>query len=72
MDVDDTEEITKESDRTILHWSWDFRPRGGLRLLGPLYGWAGRRLERKVWRTPATFSLEVTGSDPARGDLQAR
>jgi len=30
-------------------WTWDFRPRGALRLLGPLMGFAGRRLERRVW-----------------------
>jgi hypothetical protein len=49
MDVRGHEEITEDRDRTLVHWSWDFRPRGPLRLLGPLVGWAGRRLERKVW-----------------------
>jgi carbon monoxide dehydrogenase subunit G len=49
MAVDGTEEITQENDRTTVHWSWDFRARGGLRLLGPLVGWAGRRLEQRVW-----------------------
>lgn len=49
MAIDGTEEITQENGRTTVHWSWDFRPRGGLRLLGPLVGWAGRRLEQRVW-----------------------
>jgi deazaflavin-dependent oxidoreductase (nitroreductase family) len=49
MDATGTEEITQENDQTIVHWSWDFRARGGLRLLGPLVGWAGRRLEQRVW-----------------------
>jgi len=49
MAIDGTEEITQETDQTTVHWSWDFRARGGLRLLGPLVGWAGRRLEQRVW-----------------------
>lgn len=49
MDVRGTEELTPQGERTLVHWSWDFRPRGGLRLLGPLVGVMGRRMERKVW-----------------------
>lgn len=49
MDVDGTEEIRQDGEQTTVRWSWDFRPCGGLRLLGPVVGLAGRRLERKVW-----------------------
>lgn len=59
MDVDGTEEITQEGEQTTVQWSWDFRPRGGLRFLGPLVGWAGRRLERRVWANMKEY-LEVT------------
>ena len=30
-------------------WAWDLRARGPWRLLGPLFGLAGRRLEQRVW-----------------------
>lgn len=30
-------------------WTWDFHPQGVWRLLGPLTGLAGRRLEKRVW-----------------------
>lgn len=49
MDVRGTEELTQQGDGTLVHWSWDFRPRGALRLLGPLIGLMGRRMERTVW-----------------------
>ena len=59
MDVHGTEEITQEGGGTTVQWSWDFRPRGGLRVLGPLVGWAGGRLERRVWADMKEH-LEVT------------
>jgi uncharacterized protein YndB with AHSA1/START domain len=49
MNVRGAEEIRQEGEQSTVQWSWDFRPRGGLRFFGPLVGWAGRRLERKVW-----------------------
>lgn len=35
---------------TRMRWSWDVTPRGGMRLLGPVIGWRGRRQERRIWR----------------------
>ncbi|HEX2503703.1 MAG TPA: SRPBCC family protein [Miltoncostaeaceae bacterium] len=34
---------------TRLRWSWDLRPRGALKLMGPALGPVGRRREREVW-----------------------
>jgi deazaflavin-dependent oxidoreductase (nitroreductase family) len=59
MDVDGAEEIRQEGEQTTVQWAWDFRPRGVLRVLGPLVGWAGRRLERRVWADMKEH-LEVT------------
>ena len=67
MDTTGTEEITQENDQTIVHWSWDFRARGGLRLLGPLVGWAGRRLEQRVW---ADMKRHLEGTTMAAGTRQ--
>jgi hypothetical protein len=37
------------ADGTLMHWSWDVRPRGLLQLVSPLVGWLGRRRERDIW-----------------------
>jgi Polyketide cyclase / dehydrase and lipid transport len=34
---------------TRMRWDWDLRPRGGLRVLGPVLGIVGRRQERAIW-----------------------
>lgn len=35
---------------TRMRWFWEVTPRGGMRLLGPVIGWRGRRQERRIWR----------------------
>lgn len=75
MDVYGTEEITQEGDQTTVHWSWDFRPRGGLRILGPLVGWAGRRLERRVWadmKEHLEATTMATTTRPHRRETRSR
>ncbi len=34
---------------TRMHWSWQVRPKGGMKLLGPVIAWAGRRQEQAIW-----------------------
>lgn len=34
---------------TVMSWDWQVRPKGALRLLGPLVGPLGRRQERRIW-----------------------
>jgi carbon monoxide dehydrogenase subunit G len=43
--------ITFTADRggTVMSWDWKVRPRGWLRLLGPLLGPIGGRMERQTW-----------------------
>lgn len=50
MDIDYT--LTFEPDArggTRMRWSADVRPKGGLKLLGPVVGWMGRRQEQRIW-----------------------
>jgi hypothetical protein len=49
MDVHGEEHIIATGCGTQVRWTWDFATRGPLRVLGPLIGLAGRRIERKVW-----------------------
>ncbi len=37
------------ADGTRMHWSGDVRPKGALKLLGPLITWLGIRQEKRIW-----------------------
>lgn len=34
---------------TRMRWAWEFRPKGALKLLGPVIGRIGRRQEARIW-----------------------
>jgi hypothetical protein len=34
---------------TLMRWSWEVRPNGALRLLGPMVAGLGRRQEQRIW-----------------------
>lgn len=36
---------------TLMRWSGQVRPKGVLRLLGPLVAWKGRGQERRIWES---------------------
>jgi hypothetical protein len=38
-----------EDQGTIMSWDWQVRPKGWLRMLSPLAGPLGRRMERRIW-----------------------
>jgi hypothetical protein len=47
---------------TRMRWSGQVRPKGALRLLGPVITWIGKRQERRIW-TSLKYHLEAgTGS----------
>jgi hypothetical protein len=49
MEIDGALTFERVHDGTRMRWSWEIRPRGTLRLLGPLVGRIGDRQERRVW-----------------------
>jgi len=49
MATDGALTFTADGDGTVMSWDWEVRPRGWLRLLGPLLGPIGARMERRVW-----------------------
>lgn len=49
MDVHGEEQFVDRGDETEVHWVWHFTTRGALRLLGPVVGLAGSRLEHRIW-----------------------
>jgi carbon monoxide dehydrogenase subunit G len=41
--------FTADRDGTVMIWNWQVRPRGWMRMLGPLSGPLGGRMERRIW-----------------------
>ena len=49
MDIEYTLRFEPVAEGTRMRWSGQVRPKGGLRLLGPLVTWMGTRQERRIW-----------------------
>jgi uncharacterized protein YndB with AHSA1/START domain len=50
-----------EGDGTVMSWDWQVRPKGWMRILGPLVRVLGGRMERRIW-TGLKYQLEDAGS----------
>lgn len=50
MDVHGDLDFRPEAGGTTVRWTWRFTPLGRLRVLGPVVGAAGARMEHRVWR----------------------
>ena len=51
---------------TRLRWSWDLKPKGLLKLLGPIIGRMGRRQEEEIWAGLKRYLENVEPAAPAR------
>jgi hypothetical protein len=49
MDIAYTLKFEPVADGSRMRWSGEVRPKGGLRLLGPLVTWMGTRQEQRIW-----------------------
>lgn len=49
METSGTITFSPDGAATTMRWDWQVRSKGWLRLLGPLFGPAGRRMERQIW-----------------------
>ncbi len=52
-----------DGDGTVMSWDWQVRPRGWMRMLGPLFGPLGGRMERRIWTSMKQY-LENTAARP--------
>ena len=50
---------------TRMHWSGRVRPKGALRLLGPMITWLGIRQEQRIWASLKAH-LEAAPAEPAK------
>ncbi len=48
---------------TRMRWSGEVRPKGRLRLLGPLVGWIGTRQELRIWSSLKNHLESAPGAD---------
>jgi hypothetical protein len=59
LDAQGTLTFTPEGDTaTVMAWDWQVTPKQWLRLLGPMFGPVGRRMERRIW-TAARDALQA-------------
>jgi hypothetical protein len=63
MQTSGTLTFAADGDSTLMSWDWQVRPRGWMRILGPLFGPLGGRMERRIW-TGAKRYLEDTAARP--------
>jgi carbon monoxide dehydrogenase subunit G len=52
-----------DGNGTAMSWDWQVRPRGWMRMLGPLSGPLGGRMERQIWTSLKRY-LETTATRP--------
>ena len=52
-----------DDEGTVMSWDWQVRPRGWMRMLGPLFGPLGGRMERRIWTSMKRY-LENTAARP--------
>lgn len=65
METSGTLTFAADGADTLMSWDWQVRPRGWLRMLGPLSGLLGSRMERRIW-TGLKHQLEGdAGAHPA-------
>lgn len=56
-----------QANGTLMSWDWQVRPRGWLRMLGPLLGPIGGRTEHRIWSGLKDL-LEDDSRSPLTGD----
>jgi hypothetical protein len=49
MDTSGALTFAADGDGTVVSWDWQVRPKGWMRMLGPLSGPLGGRIERRIW-----------------------
>lgn len=52
--------FTADGGATVMGWDWQVRPKGWHRIIGPLFGPLGGRMERSIW-TGLKHKLENDG-----------
>jgi carbon monoxide dehydrogenase subunit G len=59
MDTSGALTFAADGEGTVMGWDWQVHPKGWMRMLGPLSGPLGGRMERRMW-TRLKHQLETT------------
>jgi carbon monoxide dehydrogenase subunit G len=59
MQTSGTLTFAADGDGTVMNWDWQVHPKGWMRMLGPLFGPLGNRMERRIWTSMKRY-LENT------------
>ena len=62
METSGTLTFAADGDGTVMGWHWQVRPKGWMRMLGPLFGPLGNRMERRIW-TSLKHRMEASPAD---------
>ncbi len=49
METSGTLTFAADGEDTVMRWDWQVRLKGRMRVLGPLFGPLGSRMERRIW-----------------------
>jgi Polyketide cyclase / dehydrase and lipid transport len=63
MQTSGTLTLAADGGGTVMSWHWQVRPKGWMRMLGPLFGPLGGRMERGIWASLKRY-LENTAARP--------
>jgi carbon monoxide dehydrogenase subunit G len=63
METSGTLTFAADGEGTMMGWDWQVRPKGWMRMLGPLSGPLGGRMERRIWTSMKRY-LENTAARP--------
>lgn len=63
MDTSGALTFAVDGDGTVMSWDWQVHPKGWMRMLGPLFGPLGGRMERRIWASLKRY-LEDTAARP--------
>ena len=54
-----------DGDGTVMSWAWQVHPKGWMRMLGPLFGPLGGRMERRIWTRMQRYLQNAAARHPA-------
>ena len=63
MDTSGALTFAADGDGTVMSWDWQVRPKGWMRMLGPLFGPLAGRMERRIWASMKQY-LENAAARP--------
>ena len=63
MDTSGALTFAADGDGTVMNWDWQVHLKGWMRMLGPLFGPLGGRMERRIWTSMKRY-LESTVARP--------